>query len=244
MRRMVVLLLALHATACASVPKESVQLSATVGKDLVQVHQAHRELAILMFDQMRGNINRFIDDVYAPHQIKLVMDRQWELAQSNAPSDRAKSLLLAINGAFTPAAKAEERQVVLTGMERLVTRVHDDIEEERAKLLSVVNVQEEEVLGVIDRNYMKIHYANSIVTGHLASVRKVYDAQDEVLKSIGVVGLREKVGQSLAEASGKINDLVNKAEKGTKNLEEAKTFADKIRVVAEGVVPVAGTPTK
>lgn len=35
-------------SACAQVPKQSVELSATVGRDLVTVHNSHRELAEIL----------------------------------------------------------------------------------------------------------------------------------------------------------------------------------------------------
>ena len=35
--------------ACARVPKESVELSATVGRDIAQVYKAHRNLAVVLY---------------------------------------------------------------------------------------------------------------------------------------------------------------------------------------------------
>jgi len=73
-------MIAITLTACAQVPKESVELSSTVGRDLAVVYDAHRELAQVLFSRMRHDVNRFVDDVYAPYQIKVAMDRQGELA--------------------------------------------------------------------------------------------------------------------------------------------------------------------
>jgi len=35
-------------TSCAVIPKESVELSATVGRDVVNVYQAHKELSTIL----------------------------------------------------------------------------------------------------------------------------------------------------------------------------------------------------
>src|SRR5690606_29737763 len=70
---------------CAQVPKESVELSATVGRDIASVHKAHRELAQLVFERMRRDINRFVDNVYAPHQIRAFMEADAKLAKSSSP---------------------------------------------------------------------------------------------------------------------------------------------------------------
>ena len=88
-----------------------------------------------------------------------------------------------------------------------------DIEDMRKKLLDPLNQQEQTVLGSINRAYQQMHYANSIVTGHLSSVVKVHEAQADLLSEIGVErDLRKEVGESLSKASTEITLLVNKAE--------------------------------
>lgn len=235
MSRMCALVLALSLLGCAQVPKKAVTLSATVGKDLVELHKAHRELALLMFEGMRRDINRFIDDVYAPHQVKFVMDRQWELARSSDPKDRKMAILLALNAALAPDASAKVQENVLKAMKSLVTKVREDIDEMRMELLTDLHAQQVEVLGTIDRNYQKIHYANSIVTGHLASVAEVHDAQEKALRAIGIVGLREKAGLSIANASDRIGQLVETAEKASETLDQAERFAVDLKETVKNI---------
>ena len=47
--------------ACDLVPQEAVELSNTVGRDLEEVHRAHRALAELHFQRIEDDINNFID---------------------------------------------------------------------------------------------------------------------------------------------------------------------------------------
>lgn len=221
-------------SSCASVPKESVELSATVGRDIATVHKSHRELAQLLFIRMKKDVNRFIDDVYAPYQIRTVMDRQYELARSSNPDEKKKSLLLAINEAVKPDASDKLQSAVLKGMGSLVEKIREDVETMRKELLDPLNAQEEEVIGSIDRAYQQLHYANSIVTGHLSSVVKVHDTQTELLKEIGVErDLRKEISKNLAEASDKIAKVVESAEKADSKLEKveerAKELKDTIR---------------
>lgn len=166
---------------CASVPKESVELSATVGRDIANVHKSHKELAQILFSRMERDVNRFVDKVYAPHQIRAVMDRQYELAKSSDPADKRKSLILAINEAVKPSASDKLQSAVLKGMQGLVGKIREDVESMRRELLDPLIAQEEEVIGSIDRAYQQLHYANSIVTGHLSSVVKVHDAQADLI---------------------------------------------------------------
>lgn len=229
-RPILIVLIGLFLTACAAVPKESVELSATLGRDLATVHKAHRQLAQVLFARMRHDINRFVDEVYAPFQIKNTMNRQNQLARSSKPEDQKKSLLLAINAAFKTDASPQLQDAVLKGMGSMVSKIRVDVESMRKELLVPLNAQEAEVLGSIDRAYQQLHYANSIVTGHLSSVAKVHETQAELLQAIGIErDLRKEVGDNLAKASDKIRDLVEAAEKTDAKLETTEENARKLK---------------
>jgi hypothetical protein len=68
---------------CAQVPKESVELSATVGRDIAELHEVHRETARLLFRQMRDDVNQFVDEVYRPYIISSQMEDQQLRANSD-----------------------------------------------------------------------------------------------------------------------------------------------------------------
>jgi hypothetical protein len=76
--RFIVLLVLMIPVACAQVPKESVELSATVGRDVAEVYIAHRELAVILYERIENDVNKFVDDIYAPYQIRKLLqaDRQ------------------------------------------------------------------------------------------------------------------------------------------------------------------------
>ncbi len=231
-RFLIGLIIAVFLFSCASVPKESVELSATVGRDLVVAHEAHRQLAGIMFERMEKDINRFIDDVYAPHQINAAMARQKELADSPDQTQRNKSLLIAINKAFSDQGSPELQRKVLAGMEIMVRAIQTDIENTRSELLEPIRTQKKEVIGSIDRAYTQLQYANAVVTGHLASIKKVHDAQSEILAEVGVErDLRTEVSQSLAEASAKVGEIVDSAE----------GYGDKIDDITEKVKDIKDT---
>jgi hypothetical protein len=135
--------------ACAQVPRESVELSATVGRDLAEVHRAHRELAIRYFARMKADIDRFVDEQYRPFVIRDTLERLQlldELKQEKNPA------------------------VLFQKMEIYVVEASKRIEDTRRQWLAPVTEQEAEVLKSLDRSYLTIQNANAIVTGHLASV--------------------------------------------------------------------------
>ena len=59
---------------CASIPKETVTLSKTIGSDLQILHNSHRNMVQLYYNRIKLNINAFIDDVYAPFVIHYVLE--------------------------------------------------------------------------------------------------------------------------------------------------------------------------
>jgi hypothetical protein len=204
--------LLLSSFACAQVPRESVELSVTVGRDLAEVHRAHRELAVRYFDQIKGDIDAFVDEVYRPYTIENSM-RQFGLI------DR-------VVAAQAPGAKVD----ALSVMALYVAMVSEEIEAYRQELLDPIEAYEREVLTGIDDAYQKLQNANAIVTGHLASIRKVHDAQEELLEKAGMENLRGRFVEETVYLSERVADLV---EKGRKADEKAGELEETIRRLKE-----------
>lgn len=206
--RAVVIVLIFVFFGCAQVPKESVELSTTVGRDIAEVYRAHRALAVILYERIKGDINKFVDEVYGPYQInELLQGEQKDFREGK------ESLFLALDNAIKQPGNSEAQNDALNSMDVFVQILRAEIEFYRAKLLNPVLEQEKQLLAAIDRSYNQIHYANSIVTGHLASIVKVHDAQEEVLNQFGLEGLRKDVGENLANVSKNVAIIVDKAKK-------------------------------
>ena len=209
MRRALILAALAATLGCASTPKQAVELSATVGRDVASVHKSHRQLVQLLFARMRRDVNRFVDDIYTPYQMKAVMDRQQELTTSERPEDRKISLPRALEVAFGPSGTPDMRSAAMTGMRLLLDGLRRDIEAMRRELLEPLARQETQVLTAVDTSYQQIHYANAIVTGHLASIMPVQDAQDVLLKQRDLQDtLGQQIGGTLATSAEAIGRVV------------------------------------
>ncbi|KPJ86697.1 MAG: hypothetical protein AMS17_11285 [Spirochaetes bacterium DG_61] len=195
-------LVVLFATSCASVPRESVELSATLGRDLAEVHRAHRLLAEKYFDRIRTDINQFIDEEYRPFLIEGTVE--------------GFRLLEKLEAATQPGADPDALEI----LELFVTKLSQQIESYRAELLGNISVQEGEVLGGIDAAYQQLQNANSIVTGHLASVRKVQDVQARMLERTGLDSLSGTLLEKTVLLSDSVSLLVEKARRGEEALDE------------------------
>jgi len=218
-------------SACAQVPREAVELSTTVGKDLAQVHEAHVNLAHILFDRMKSDVNSFVDDVYVPYFI----NKHLKAEQAGFKRGR-DSLFRALDNAIKNPGNIDNQRDAVEYMEDFVFIIHEGIESYRAKRLKPILDQEKEAMTEINKSYMRIHYANSIVTGHLASILKVHDAQEEILNKMGVEGLRDKIGSNLAKTSESVKGFVAKARKVDGSIQEVQTKINALTLKLDSII--------
>lgn len=216
-------------TSCAVVPKESVELSATVGRDVVIVYKAHKELTTLLFTRMKEDVNTFVDDVYAPYQIGKLLEMDF----ADANSGEFESMTGSLIDAAKNSSDLSKQKEAISNMTDFVSVVYEDVETYREILLAPIEEQELKVMSEIDRSYNQIIYANSIVTGHLASVRKVHDAQEDILNMFGVENLRTETAQKLSDYSVGVVKILKDVKKidvdnVEKQMTEVKTKFDKL----------------
>jgi len=203
-------ILMLCLASCASVPKETVELSNTVGRDLEEVHRAHRAIADRYFDLIEADIEQFIDDVYAPTYIS-TFAKEFHLEQ-------------VVTGILKE--KPENLLPVLTDF---VTLARINIGRKRMELVTPLKEQRKKVIARIDDAHRQIQAAQAILTGHLASVVKVHEAQNELMKKAGLDGLREEVAQKTADISDKVAELVDKGEEVNGKMDEVEEVLHKIK---------------
>jgi hypothetical protein len=195
---------------CAQVPKEAVELSATVGRDLVEMKKSHIELVKLYYAGLINDINEFIDDVYLPYQI------QRTLSDDMVRDDMLSSII----EASKLDASGKSQKDSFEKLKFFHQIIHEEVEAYRTLKLVPIKEEYNFVLDNINKSYDQIHYANSIVTGHLASVVKVHDTQNELLEKVDLKDIRTKVGVNTANFSDEIAELVVTAKEKDADLEK------------------------
>ncbi|MFB4204705.1 hypothetical protein ACEZHJ_12930 [Arhodomonas sp. KWT2] len=176
---------------CAQVPQESVELSNTVGRDLEELHRAHRAMVNLHFDEQVQRVNEFIDQTYRPAFIE-------QFAKEFGLADNVEVIV------------ASDPDKLLPVMTRFVQVATQRIEKKRRELLEPIQAQRQEVLTALEDSYRKVQSAQAVVTGHLASVRKVREMQTEALAEAGLEDLPQRVSSATARVSGGVDDLVER----------------------------------
>ena len=208
---------------CASVPRESVDLSQSIGTDLEMMQNSHKDLAVILFGRMKDDINNFVDNVYKPYQIRRLLQQEFEDYTFNDPS------LFGVMEMFKQDTASEETALLVVGvMQIFVEEVTVEVEAYRLELLTPIIEQEYEVLGRIDQSYSSARYANAVVTGHLSSVHKVNAARENTLGHLGLAGISQQFGTKLSSVSNTIQGLVNTVETTNFGLSDMKSQFDNL----------------
>ena len=191
---------------CASIPKETIILSKTIGSDLQILHDSHRNMVQLYYNRIKLNVNTFIDDVYATFVIHHVLE-----AELNQHIRGESSIYGIIENAGKTGGKAETKEA-LNVMLEFQEAANQQINAKRNELLFPILEQEREILNAIDQSYQNTIYANTTLTAYLVSVQKIKESQNEALSIVGLNGLDTTFTNRLVELSGFVDMALEKGE--------------------------------
>jgi vacuolar-type H+-ATPase subunit H len=214
-------------SSCTSIPKETIVLSQTLGKDLKVLHNSHRNMVQLYYKKIKDNINVFIDEVYSPYIINTMLSSELQSYKSGEPS-----LYKAIEDGGK-LATSEATEEALSYMQDFLEIAKSQITEKRESLLSPIEEQETELLNKINQSYEGAMLANISITNYLKSIQKLKETQQEVLSKVGLSGADTAVINTLMNVSEKVNDAVKVGKKidieSDKALEEIEKVTKKIK---------------
>ncbi len=162
-------------SACASVPKETVQLSYSIGQDIEQLHAGYSQAVRVSFGQMRQRGLTVIDEVWAPTYLNDFIE----------------------NGRLLEFAREGQTERVAFWARTAVS----SIDEKRRAFIDSLAIREATLLARIDSAFGRVIRANAAVTANLNSVLKVDDVQTDVLNAAGLEGIRASLNDGLVAAS-------------------------------------------
>lgn len=223
----------LTSSSCASVPQEAVVLSDFVGTQIAEHRASHEEFVRLYFEQSRDIVETFLRDRWIPEYLEDFVDRsgvvplivtpdavlaeddlerlETELdALAEVSPSSHPDIIAAVGRAF---GDAERGQIMLEFAEAALA----EIEIQRTELLEPLDAQEQEVLRHLSSSYAQLQQAQAQVTAHLASVREVTGAQDELLHMAGIRGVRDDA----LRAAIRLSDQLTAAAKAGTTAEDA-----------------------
>ncbi len=205
----------LTVSGCATVPRESVLLSQTIGDDLQAVHASYSSLCRTHFASLRLQINAFIDTRWTPTYLREFIR----------------------DGELVALATASNPTEVLNGVGAWAEVAVEEIEAKRRELLDPVDRDERALLTSVDDAFGRLAQANAAVTAQLQSIRKVKGVEDEALQALRLKDLRDTVTARLADTSERTAKLLADLEKATGEVKGAKERKDELLKRTKGGGP-------
>lgn len=196
---------------CAQVPRESIELADTVGRDVASIEKSHLKFVNLVYDTYERDVNDFVDNVYVPYYVRESLQK---------PS--GKQLLDSLTTAGKPAATREQQKDAYDTAELWLQVAHERVERMRSELLAPLKAQRAEITSKLSEAYDRVQKANSAVSGYLASVAKVTDLQNDLLSKLGVPDLSDRVAQAASQISSRLDQAIPAADKKLKDVEALK----------------------
>jgi hypothetical protein len=210
-----IILTTLLIASCASVPKETVTLSKTIGADLQVLCNSHCNIVQMYYGKIKTDINTFIDEVYAPYIIHYVLQTELDKYKNGEAS------LYSIIETTGKVNGKNETEEALSVMLEFQEAANSQITAKRNELLKPVLEQEREVLNAINLSYKNTIYANSTLTAYLTSLCQVKESQNEALSIAGLEGLDESVTNKLVKLAELVDTALKEGEKIDVKTDEA-----------------------
>ncbi|EIM1708627.1 hypothetical protein [Aeromonas dhakensis] len=201
---------------CAQVPPQSVELSATLGRDLQELQRSHRKAIDLLHDRDIERVNRYIEQVVIPTYVKTVID-------SVGPR-----LSQDLSKAIAANATQADKDKVYDEMRKTVLGISSRVEKQRQDLISPIEEARKARLQELDMAYAQMQQANSVLTAHLSSVVKVNTVQDELLENAGLKDFRQKVGDAALTIDKQIEEALGTAKDVDDAVSKLKAIFEKL----------------
>jgi hypothetical protein len=210
-----ILLLSFFAIECASVPKEVVELSYKTGEDIAALYKSYDKLIQEYYEKMRQERIAYIEDVWYPKFLKSWM-RKGELG-AIAKGEKIWSVTEGKLIANPGNANSEESFQTLNDW---ITYALYAREVKEDSLLQSLNHEEKMLRENVDMAFQQVIRANSTITSHLNSLRKVQEIEDDAFKVLSINNLRNNITSTLSNASARANKEFDKIREQDKDIKD------------------------
>lgn len=232
------LVVAMLGSACASTPREAVELSNVVGARIATLQAGHEALLTEYFRLSRDRIEDFLMQRWIPRFLEnFVVDADLlgeltsveplgedrvarlveELQRAGVTGDAATAAVAAVQSAF---GDSERGQIVLEFAEAATT----EIETQRRSLFAPLERTERAAMKELRTAYAELIAAQNSVTAHLTSIHEVQVQQDAILSRLGLLEARDQALDQAISINESIVGIIDSGEEVTeilKQLEEA-----------------------
>ncbi|WP_368085629.1 hypothetical protein [Vibrio splendidus] len=196
MKKLITLTICTLLSACAAtVPKEVVELSYQMEKDMSQVEEAYVTLVRQHVSMLKKQREDYLYREWVP-----VMLEDWiqtgqliEMAQGTVVYDESM-------GGFKTVTQPD-RLSQLSSITEWALAASEEIEAKKRELIQPLEEAEQKLIADIHLSFNLLIQGNQTITAHLNSIREVQDVQNKLLERAGWDGLRDNINQQLSELS-------------------------------------------
>ena len=204
---------------CATVPKEVVELSYLVGRDLNALHASYDKLIHDRYEDFRKQRMDYLENVWKSHYIRnwVADGKLIETAKGEVVWDEAEAgfVEVAATDRTKPANVTKQLNTVLDWADTAVYF----IEQKTSQLIEPLNEEEKRLRDDVREAFARVVRGNAHITAHLNSLRKVHEVQDELLEALDIKDLRDRINNVLIKAS-------QTAETGLEEIRKADGLVD------------------
>lgn len=198
-------------SACASIPKETVELSYQMGGDLQAVHEGYIKLIHERYDSFRAQRLDYLTQEWEPQFIaNWVQDGHLVDVASGRLSWSTQQRKF-----VPPPLGADKQALLLSSVDLWSKTALKKIDQKRHSLLDPLDAQEKALTDNVNESFDRLYRENAAITVELNSLRKVQDVQDELLADAHAKGMRDQLDTLLTRASEKASqglDAIKKAD--------------------------------
>lgn len=205
-------------------PRATVELSEIVDAQIREMQRSHEEFVGFYYNKLREEINTFIVEKWIPaflaktlageteqgKQLRKDIDFSYKLMKVDP---KAVSIMIdsqvvkdedvqkAIREAVQKVVDEQKAELaaVMLGFSK---GTQEQVNIQRADMITPINEQEAFVLSELRDGYAELLRGNSAIRGYLASVVKVVEERDEILRKTGLL----KTQQNILDTAVKAND--------------------------------------
>jgi len=203
----VVMLAAVAMAGCVSLPPETPQLSAEIGKQIIESRTSHLALLGQYMNEKRDRIDEFIAREWIPEFASQAFTRP------------------AVKEAWDHIVSSNNKTERLEFIVGMGSRLQQRINAKRQELIAPINELEQSLTARLNEHYDQMLAANSTLTAFLDSASAVKEREHRVLSSM-------KIDGKLTEYMGKADEIVGKIVSGKGAYEANK---DKIQGILDQV---------
>lgn len=197
---------------CASVPKETAEMSAMLGRQLSVLKDTNGKMLERLYAEKEKNVARYVDEEWYPYWLEQFF--------SNPVTESV----------WDEAVRTDSMEYRMEIVQALTKICMDEYKSYKDSLLSQIQAERDSVTALCEEQYDKALRMNTAITRNVKSAAGVNEKYESLLgKVVDVEKMDSLVQSSLDRIDGQLGNLVNGIRKAESYEEKINGIVTKIK---------------